>query len=404
VTGDTNNRPDVFVHDRDPGDITPPTTTHSTDPAPNAAGWNNTPVMVTLTAEDEPSGSGVAYTFYFLSLNGVLKGYMGSFPVFAEGEHSIQYWSEDASGNVEPYRYATVRIDTTVPMSSSNAAGSYTGSATITLSATDTGGSGVKRTEWSLNGGAWQTGTVIQVNASGSYTLKFRSTDNVGNVEDEKTATFTVTAPPVTPTDPVSQPTTIALTSKSNSTLGYGKAFRVAGTLKDGAAPLRGRQVTLLAAAPGKGFAATPLKATTNASGSFSFDVKPASKTSYKVSFAGDSAYTGTTCAAYVTATPKVSLAKPSAKRTKARTYTVSGSLKPAHSKGSTKVVRIYKEIKVGKKWVKKGYVKAKLTTTTKYSAKVKFPKKGTWRLKAVAPADSLHAKTETKYKTVKVK
>ena len=58
-----------------------------------------------------------------------------------------------------------------------------------------------------------------------------------------------------------------------------------------------------------------------------------------------------------VVAKPKVTLGAPVAPKTmkKSKSYTVYGSLKPKHAKG-TKVVRIYKYKKVGKKWVKKGY------------------------------------------------
>src|SRR5262245_63074771 len=40
-------------------DTIPPTTTATVSPLPNAAGWNNSNVTVTLTAVDNPGGSGV---------------------------------------------------------------------------------------------------------------------------------------------------------------------------------------------------------------------------------------------------------------------------------------------------------------------------------------------------------
>ena len=56
------------------------------------------------------------------------------------------------------------------------------------------------------------------------------------------------------------------------------------------------------------------------------------------------------------TVASKVALGAPVAPKTmkKSKSYTVYGSLKPKHAKG-TKPVRIYKYKKVGKKWVKKG-------------------------------------------------
>ncbi len=58
----------------------------------------------------------------------------------------------------------------------------------ITLFATDgSGGSGVASTEWRLDGGAWRTGTAIEVpapqGAKRTRLVEFRSTDNEGNVE-----------------------------------------------------------------------------------------------------------------------------------------------------------------------------------------------------------------------------
>ena len=87
--------------------------------------------------------------------------------------------------------------------------------------------------------------------------------------------------------------------------------------------------------------------------------------------------------------------------------YTVYGSLKPRHTRG-TKPVRIYRYKKVGAKWVNKGYVKATAYDYkgyTRYKAKVKLTSKGTWRLRAYAPADSRHVKAwSSGYDTVRVK
>jgi len=89
------------------------------------------------------------------------------------------------------------------------------------------------------------------------------------------------------------------------------------------------------------------------------------------------------------------------------KSYIVYGSLKPKHAEG-TKPVRIYKYEKVGKKWVKKGYVKAtayNYRSDTRFKVKMKLTSKGKWRLRAYAPADSKHAATWSKkydYVTVK--
>jgi C1A family cysteine protease len=63
---------------------------------------------------------------------------------------------------------------------------------TVSLSANDTGGSGVAYTEYSLDGGAAVRSTSVAVSATGPHTLTFHSTDNAGNVEAVQTATIGV--------------------------------------------------------------------------------------------------------------------------------------------------------------------------------------------------------------------
>ena len=107
--------------------------------------------------------------------------------------------------------------------------------------------------------------------------------------------------------------------------------------------------------------------------------------------------------------TPKVSIGTPVAPKTmkKSKSYTVYGSLKPKHTSG-TKPVRIYKYKKVSGKWKSYGYVKAtasNYSTYTRYKVKMKLTSKGSWRMRAYAPADSKHAATwSSKYDNVTVK
>ena len=85
--------------------------------------------------------------------------------------------------------------DTTPPVTTSDAASSYVGAATIHLTATDNaGGSGVAHTYYRLDGGAQLEGTVLSATAVGAHTLEFWSVDGVGNVETpHKTAAFSIT-------------------------------------------------------------------------------------------------------------------------------------------------------------------------------------------------------------------
>ena len=178
-------------------DTTAPVTS---DDAPT--GWSNSPVTVTLTASDT-GGSGVATTEY--KLDGATTWSTGtSVAVAGQGVHTLAYRSTDAAGNTEADKTATVRIDTTAPVTSDDApTGWSNGPVTVTLSAIDAGGSGLATTEYNLDGAAsWSTGTSVAVSGEGVHTLAYRSTDAAGNVEAEKTATVRIdTTAPVTSDD-----------------------------------------------------------------------------------------------------------------------------------------------------------------------------------------------------------
>jgi len=87
--------------------------------------------------------------------------------------------------------------DVTAPNTTSDARPTYTGSATIRLTATDEpGGSGVAHTYYKLDGGDRTEGAGIAVAAVGPHGLEFWSVDGAGNEETpHKTAAFSVAAP-----------------------------------------------------------------------------------------------------------------------------------------------------------------------------------------------------------------
>jgi hypothetical protein len=111
--------------------------------------------------------------------------------------HTLEYWAVDGALNSEEPRVSIFEVwpaETIPPVTTSDATTSYTGSATINLTATDSGGSGVAGTFYRLDGGQQQTGTTVAVSAVGSHTLEYWSVDHSGNTESHKTATFTVSA------------------------------------------------------------------------------------------------------------------------------------------------------------------------------------------------------------------
>nr|WP_307873007.1 plastocyanin/azurin family copper-binding protein [Actinoplanes ovalisporus] len=93
--------------------------------------------------------------------------------------------------------------DTTPPTVTATAAGTqdgdgnYVGTATVTVNATDnSGGSGVKTVEYSLDNAAFQAYTApVAVTAVGSHTFRSRATDNSGNVSAIGSLSFTVVEP-----------------------------------------------------------------------------------------------------------------------------------------------------------------------------------------------------------------
>ena len=90
-------------------------------------------------------------------------------------------------------------------MTTSDAKPTYAGPVTIKLTATDNATSqGVQTTYYRFDGGATQTGTTASLPqpASGTVTrtIYFWSVDYSGNIEGEKSATFTVTTDGVAPT------------------------------------------------------------------------------------------------------------------------------------------------------------------------------------------------------------
>ena len=179
VAGNERNASMTFNVVPPPPDTTPPTTTFQVSPAMNAAGWNNTSVLGTLSAVDNQYGSGVAHIDYQLDSAGV-QLYSGPFPITSEGVHTVDYRSVDVSGNPEAFQHATIRIDKTAPHVSSDAVGSYVGTATIHIAGSDSL-SGLAKIEYALDSSGWTSGTVVTTKALGPHTLQMRATDVAGN-------------------------------------------------------------------------------------------------------------------------------------------------------------------------------------------------------------------------------
>ena len=100
-------------------DLAPPTTTASLSPAPTVFGWNNTDVLVTLSATDSGS-AGVRRITYSTSgaqtiPSTVVNGSTASFTLSAQGTTVVSFFAQDNWGNVESTKTTTVRIDKVAP-------------------------------------------------------------------------------------------------------------------------------------------------------------------------------------------------------------------------------------------------------------------------------------------------
>jgi hypothetical protein len=102
-----------------PPDRTAPETTATRSPLPNSQGWNNSNVTVSLSATDNPGGSGVESIRYQLSgaenSSLVSSGNPAQVPLTAEATTTVAYYAVDNAGNTEITKSLTVKIDKSIP-------------------------------------------------------------------------------------------------------------------------------------------------------------------------------------------------------------------------------------------------------------------------------------------------
>jgi hypothetical protein len=154
-------------------------------------GWYTSDVTVTLTTYDNPD---VAKTEYRINGGNWLE-YNGSISLIDNGTYIFDYHSIDKIGNVEEIKTVNIKIDKTAPVTkyhldpiyaqTSNGR-QYIKGFTTTLQATDNeSGSGVKITQYRINGGVWNPYTTsFSIYAGAAHTVEYFTTDNAGNVEN----------------------------------------------------------------------------------------------------------------------------------------------------------------------------------------------------------------------------
>lgn len=229
-------------------DNTPPTTTPSVYSVSYTWGaWTNGQKTIILTCNDG-SGSGCANKYYCVdSTNSCTPTtlYSGMFNVNTEGTNYVRFYSTDTAGNSETVKSVSVLIDLTKPITNDNYGtkdGVWQNSdQTITLTASDSGGSGLQWTKYCFgttlnNGVACYPETTglecsdpascnINITNEGSEYITYVSQDfatNRGNyvtrlIKIDKTApTITITNPN---TNPAQSKTVTAVTDEGTLTM-----------------------------------------------------------------------------------------------------------------------------------------------------------------------------------------
>jgi len=166
-------------------DKTAPVTVHSLSGTLGQNQWYVTSVNLTLNSTDNLSG--VNCTRYSIDGGLTWQLYSGRISVTADGGNSVKFYSQDIATNFESARTVTVYIDTAPPSLTFdlvNDSKFTSDSVVISWSSSDVS-SGVNRTEWSLDGEAWQLSTGDSVSLTeltdGAHVLELRATDNAGN-------------------------------------------------------------------------------------------------------------------------------------------------------------------------------------------------------------------------------
>jgi hypothetical protein len=114
-----------------------------------------------------------------------------------DGTKTIEAEYRDAVGHVLGLS-DDIFLDTTAPTTTASGtdANWHKTPVTVTLAASDSGGSGMigglAKAQYKLDAGAWTTGTKLTVSTNGIHTVSYRSTDAAGNVETAKSFTVRI--------------------------------------------------------------------------------------------------------------------------------------------------------------------------------------------------------------------
>jgi hypothetical protein len=148
------------------------------------AGWFRSDATVAVSAADNRDDAPAVET----GDGTTWQAYVGPVTVSGEGKHSLSYRASDVAGNTSGTRTLPVWIDQTAPqtaLAATRGAGvEGADSAALSFTAADAL-SGVARTVYRIDGGAWATvgAEKITVQGFGQHLVDFASTDVAGNPE-----------------------------------------------------------------------------------------------------------------------------------------------------------------------------------------------------------------------------
>jgi hypothetical protein len=177
-------------------DLTAPVTTATATNADSSSytfgTWTNQSVEVTLDPSDG-GGSGLNTTSYTVD-GGDATSYTGPFSLSTEGDHVVTFMSTDNATNSETTQTVHVMIDLTDPTTTASATngdsspytfGLWTNqSVEVTLTPSDTGGSGVATTSYTVDSGSPTTySTPFTISTEGDHIITYLSVDHTTNTE-----------------------------------------------------------------------------------------------------------------------------------------------------------------------------------------------------------------------------
>ncbi len=166
-------------------DNQPPVTTSTITGTLGNNNWYTSAVSIVLQAMDNVAVAGIHY-----AVDGV-KSYTGfdqiAQPVAADGNHTIDFYAVDTTGNTEKLNTINISVDATAPQTQASFSGTtgnngwYRSAVQMSVTGTDAT-SGVAKTECSFDGMSWTSYSApIDITTDGVTTITCRSVDEAGN-------------------------------------------------------------------------------------------------------------------------------------------------------------------------------------------------------------------------------